>query len=187
MSPSFTHTRSRQLYALHSKHCRSSIARLTGATELGQCATSSVVWWQRVRVDRKYRAIPQRGGGAGNRKRQRGCRRLSHKHWLIVGFPAGKSSTYATDPSGKKGNGGWEKEGSRMLSGSDLKCGANTGGSPAGWKQKVGLCCSFHPKLCRLSYLPIYLLPVVVPFLPRTLGDFSTSRWSPLENPHEMQ
>lgn len=37
---------------------------------------------------------------------------------------------------------------------------------------------SIHP----LSYLPIYLLPVVVPFLSLTLGDFSTSRWSQLDN-----
>lgn len=30
-----------------------------GAVELGQCATSSVAWWQRHNFDRKCKVIPQ--------------------------------------------------------------------------------------------------------------------------------
>lgn len=42
--------------------------------------------------------------------------------------------------------------------------------------------CSLDPKLCKLSYLPVYLLPVAMPFASLTLGDFSRSRWSQLDN-----
>lgn len=52
-------------------------------------------------------------------------------------------------------------------------------------KGKTGrsdLSCNLDPKLCKLSYLPAYLLPVAMPFASLTLGDFSRSRWSQLDN-----
>lgn len=44
---------------------------LHGAAELGQCATSAVVWWQRHSFDRKCKTIPQRSGQETGKKKSR--------------------------------------------------------------------------------------------------------------------
>lgn len=68
--------------------CSNCRAGPSGAVELGQCATSSVVWWQRLRFDRKCCMIPQRSEQTGNRKKPHGYRRVSvSTDELIVGFP----------------------------------------------------------------------------------------------------
>lgn len=54
---------------------------LHGAAELGQCATSAVVWWQRHSFDRKCKTIPQRSGQETGKKKSRvKTEESSHKH-----------------------------------------------------------------------------------------------------------
>lgn len=58
---------------------------LHGAAELGQCATSAVLWWQRHSLDRKCKTIPQRSGQEAGKKRSRvKTEESSHKQHCVV-------------------------------------------------------------------------------------------------------
>lgn len=60
-----------------------------GAAELGQCATSSVAWWQRHSFDRKCKTIPQRTRQETGKSRVKTEESPISTDELIVSYPPG--------------------------------------------------------------------------------------------------
>lgn len=120
----------------------------------------------------------------GNRKKLYGNRRVSCKHWRAhCGISSWQPFANAINLNGKE---------EHLINGKRLRDKVVLGlqtqvYSMHGVVRRHWLFCSLDPMLYRLLDLPRYLLPVVMPFVSLTLGDFSQFIWSQLDKLHTVK